>query len=54
MLNYYIPEGKGGDNETNVKFTRKSEIYDCCENTLILRTYAGIIKRIKEQMGGES
>lgn len=45
-LVYYIADEKE-------KFQRKQEIYDCCENKLMIKTYLGIFKRIIEQMGSE-
>lgn len=47
-LIYFIPDPKLED-----KFIKKQEIYDCCENPLILKTYKGIKKRIIDQMGSE-
>ena len=40
-LIYYIPEESKKDNE-EMKFVRKSETFECCENKLILKTYLGI------------
>jgi hypothetical protein len=45
MMNYYIPDPKS-DNEKEPKFIKKSEIYECCENQLLLKTLTGIRKRI--------
>ena len=34
-----------------MKFVRKSETFECCENKLILKTYLGIQKRIVDHLG---
>ena len=54
-LTYYIWDGKGKETDdiSKQKFLRKNEIYDCCENKLMLKAFEGITKRIIEQMGGK-
>ena len=36
------------DQKQDGKFNKKQEIYDCCENELILRTWMGARKRVVE------
>lgn len=42
-LVYYVADPKLED-----KFLKRIEIYDCCENGLVLKTYNGIRQRIVE------
>lgn len=51
-LIYFIPDPKY-ENDKEPKYLRTKEVYDCCENGLIIRTFKGIEKRIVEQMGGQ-
>jgi hypothetical protein len=42
FLAYYLPgESTPGSNQT---YTRKTEIYECCENELLLKTFESIKK----------
>jgi len=49
-LTYYMWDGKGKETAdiSQHKFLRKNEIYDCCENKLMLKAFEGISKRIIE------
>lgn len=51
-LVYFIPDPKH-ENAKEAKYLRKQEIYECCENGLVIRTFKGIEKRIIEQMGSK-
>jgi hypothetical protein len=44
-LTYYIPDEK-------MKFQKKQELFDCCENNLILKTFNGIHGQIIQHFGG--
>lgn len=43
-LVYYIPEEPTlfGVKDGTIRFTRKQDIIDCCENSLIIKTFNGI------------
>lgn len=53
VVSYFLPEGKAQKNQGLGKFIRKQAIMECCENTLILKTYTGIRKQLIEMCGGE-
>jgi hypothetical protein len=54
-LVYYIPEEPSifGIKDGTIRFTRKQDIIDCCENHLIIKTFNGIQNQIINNYGGE-
>lgn len=53
LITYFLPEGKIHKDESKNKFIRKVATMECCENSLIMKTYSGIRKQVVEQQGGE-
>lgn len=50
---YFIPDGKTHTDISKQRYKMVYEQYDCCENTLLLKTYQGVLKKIVDNFGGE-
>lgn len=53
LITYFLPEGKVFKDEEKNKYVRKVAVMECCENSLIMKTYSGIRKQVVELHGGD-
>ena len=49
---YYFPDEKENE-DGSLKWIKKSQVFECCEYQLVLKTFEGIRKRIIDNMGSK-